>query len=260
MAAWPGAFAGQPSLQTEMPTSPRDHQLPQHDGGAPDTASPSVSAVFADAPRQRFARGEILLRAGNGVPGIYLVTEGCAIPFKLLSNGRRQILEFCLPGDITGFIAWMMPVNDRNIAALSDLEVAFLAADELEAMRQAGAPSYDAITAALLALLPRFTEHVTRLGARSAPARVAHLILELQHRLEGLGLAEDDRLALPLTQDVIADALCFSAVHLNRTIRQLEQDGLIRYRRRGIEISDTQALIQLAEFDPGYLLARRSLA
>ncbi len=69
-----------------------------------------------------------------------------------------------------------------------------------------------------------------RIGRQSAYERVAHLILELRERLAMIGFAGTDTIPVPLTQEMLADALGLSIVHLNRTLQQLRREGLIQFK------------------------------
>ena len=73
-------------------------------------------------------------------------------------------------------------------------------------------------------------DQITRLGRRTAYERFGNLLLELYHRLHVVGLARDGRFALPLTQEMLADALGLSVVHVNRTVQQMRRDGLLELR------------------------------
>jgi CRP-like cAMP-binding protein len=95
------------------------------------------------------------------------------------------------------------------------------------------------------------------LGRRTALARVAHFFCELLARLEVVGLVQDDGYELGLTQFRIAECLGLTNVHVNRTLRELREQGLVEYRRGRVKVHDRQALAAVAEFDPGYLYLNR---
>jgi len=92
-------------------------------------------------------------------------------------------------------------------------------------------------------------EHLVNIGRRSALERTAHFILELYDRLKLVGLASGDEFACPLSQNVIADALGLSAIHVNRVLRQLRERGLLTFRDRLITIHDAKALKLLAGYE-----------
>ena len=72
-----------------------------------------------------------------------------------------------------------------------------------------------------------YTQQVIDIGRRSALERVAHFMLELHERLQIIGMAEGGSFPMPLTQELIGDALGLSVPHVNRTLRQLRADDLL---------------------------------
>ena len=96
-------------------------------------------------------------------------------------------------------------------------------------------------------------EHLVGIGRRSAAERMAHFLLELGARLALVGMGSKAGYACPLTQSHLADALGLSAVHVNRVLRQLREDGLATFRDGHVTFDDYGRLVELAEFDPAYL-------
>src|SRR4029077_17047291 len=96
-----------------------------------------------------------------------------------------------------------------------------------------------------------YAEHLIDVGRRSARERVAHFLLELLTRLQPIGLADERSYRMPLTQELIGDALGLSVPHVNRTLRQLREDALISIDGQVIVIRDIEALAALAEFEKG---------
>ncbi|HET9510970.1 MAG TPA: Crp/Fnr family transcriptional regulator, partial [Sphingomonas sp.] len=95
------------------------------------------------------------------------------------------------------------------------------------------------------------------LGRRSAIQRIAHLICELRVRLGLIDQADDSGFALPLTQADLSDCTGLTPVHVNRTLRELRERGLMDLRGKRVAISDLPGLRALAEFDDAYLYLRR---
>ncbi len=94
-----------------------------------------------------------------------------------------------------------------------------------------------------------FREWVLNVGRRSAIERIAHLLCEMVTRLRAVGLECD----LPITQAKLADATGLSAVHVNRTVQELQGDGLIELSGKTVAMLDWERLKRTAGFDPGYL-------
>ena len=98
-----------------------------------------------------------------------------------------------------------------------------------------------------------YVEHLIDVGRRSSVERVAHFLLELLMRLQAIGRADQSSFHMPLTRELIADALGLSLQHVNRTLRQLREEGFLAIDGPTIQIRDIDGLAALAEFDRAYL-------
>jgi CRP-like cAMP-binding protein len=98
-----------------------------------------------------------------------------------------------------------------------------------------------------------FREWIANIGRRDAHTRMAHLLCEFALRLKVAGLGERDSYELPMTQEQLADATGLTPVHVNRTLRALDQEGLISRDKRAVRISDWKRLVAAGDFDSGYL-------
>lgn len=199
------------------------------------------------------AEGTEFVRDGDPYGHTYVVQEGWAIRYKLLSDGRRQVLNFVLPGDFVGLFSSLFQTADHSVAALTDLRVSQV--DPLAIVDMfANCPRLGAAVAwsagrdeAIL------SEQVVRVGRRSAYERTGHLMIELLHRLKLVGEAGGRSFDLPLTQEILADTLGLSLVHVNRTLRRLREAELLRIVGNRVVIDDLERLEQVAEFSPEYL-------
>ena len=98
-----------------------------------------------------------------------------------------------------------------------------------------------------------YAEHLIDVGRRSALERVANFLLELLTRLQAIGLADERSFQMPLTQELIGDALGLSVPHVSRTLRQLREDDLVAVEGQRVIIKDIEALGTLADFERTYL-------
>jgi CRP-like cAMP-binding protein len=98
-----------------------------------------------------------------------------------------------------------------------------------------------------------YAEHLVDLGRRSAIERVAHFLLELLVRLQSVGLAENQSYKIPLTHELIADALGLSIPHVNRVLRRLREENMVVIEDQRVTIKDVDSLSELADFEPSYL-------
>jgi CRP-like cAMP-binding protein len=171
---------------------------------------------------------------------------------RIFPDGRRQIFEFILPGEIYGLCLRPQAVALSSAVALTAVTIADASPiGGAFANRQSEFPNLIAAlycTASLDEL--HLLNQLVRVGRQSAYERVAHLVLELRERLEAAGLAAGDTIPLPLTQEILADALGLSIVHLNRTLQQLRRDGLIAFKSGVLRLLAPGRLAEIADFKP----------
>lgn len=198
------------------------------------TARQALQAAIARS-RKIAPRRELMIE-GREVKETLLVVRGWAARIRILSDGRRQIMNFTLPGDLVGLCGQENPVSSATIIAMTP--VAVCTAPDIAAapaLAQAYAVSRAREEAYLLA-------QIARLGRLNAHERIADLFLELLERLEFAGLASHGRFVLPLTQEVLADALGLTAVHVNRMLQQARRAGELSWQSKELVIHDPAAL------------------
>ncbi len=203
--------------------------------------------------RRSFAAGRDLVFQGQTHQAAYILAEGWVCSYKLLRNGSRQIVDFQIPGDFLGLRSVLFRTADHNIEPVTAVE----ASEVLEGdLLQAFSTTPRLATAVLWAASrdeAMVVEHLVGIGRRDARERTAHFLLELSARLTLVGRGTRDGFACPLTQYHLADALGLSAVHVNRVLRELREDGLATFQKGQVTIHDFDRLIDLAEFDRAYL-------
>jgi CRP-like cAMP-binding protein len=182
-----------------------------------------------------------------------LILDGWACRYQMLSDGRRQIFSFHIPGDIPDLQSLHLEVMDHNLCTLTKSTVAFIPHEALLELTAA----FPGIAAILwrntLVDGAVFRRWMTAMGRRSALKATAHLLCELYVKLEAVGLARDHGCQLPLTQQDLGDALGLSNVHVNRTLRDMREMGLAILHGGTLEIKKWQELADLCDFDPAYL-------
>lgn len=202
------------------------------------------------AQRQTYPAGAELFGQGHlaGRPKVLL--SGWACRCRVLPDGRRQIFTFVVPGDAIGLCARPDPILQSTTIALTKVatadatalaEAAFERSSEFEGLA-------NAVSIAGLLDEASLLDHIVRLGRQTAYERMAHLLLELRWRLSAVGLASDRRFPLPLTQEVLADALGLSIVHVNRTLQQLRREGLLEMRAGAVELLKPEVLVATSDF------------
>ena len=209
----------------------------------------SYDGIFQVRPQADFCSKEAATKH------IHVLLEGWAYKYKLLADGRRQILRVHLPGEICDLEKIFNDDPAFGVTAVSECRVAMISFDWIKqavgdrpAIRNLfwSMTAYESMT---------MNEQVVSLGRRTARERAAFFLCDLIERLQALGQALDGRFRLPLTQMDLGDHLGLSTVHMNRTLQDLKSDHLIQNCGRTYTICNRDALEQLASY-PKHPVAR----
>lgn len=204
----------------------------------------------------RVERGAQILVQGRRSPHVYTVLEGVVMRYKLLEDGRRQIVNFLFPGDLVGLQAAMGEPLSHGVEALTPATLCQFARDRIpQLIRDHPEWGFDVVWLAAKEE-EALDDHLVALGQRNARERVAYLAVFLVKRAMESGFARGTAVGLGLTQTQIADMLGLSLVHTNRTLQALRQANLIRWNLSEIEIPDLAAACDFAAIDPASELAR----
>jgi hypothetical protein len=196
----------------------------------------------------RVRKGREIVHEGQAGQSAYIIHEGWACSFKLLPDGGRQIITFPIPGDCVGLRSILLRTSDHSFSALTDAVVSRIEAVRMRELLN-DAPR---LGAAILWAASRdeamVVEHLVSIGRRNALERTAHFLLELYDRLQLVGLAGHETFACPLNQNVLADALGLSTIHVNRVLRQLRERGLVTLKNQIVVINDMPGTKALAGY------------
>lgn len=215
-----------------------------------------LSAADLDALAQ-IVEGEHMVKKrkdlvvdGDAYRNLCFVRDGYAIRYKVLRNGKRQILNVILPGDVIGFPVSFFDRSIYSVVATSDLTYNFCSLDSYVQLcfrlpKFGLALSWLAAQEAAI-----YAEHIVDLGRRTPIERLAHFLLEIHARLLAVGRAETTSFDLPFSQEIMADVLGLSVPHLNRVMQQLRSEKLITNRSRIVEFADGARLQTLAHYQP----------
>lgn len=196
-------------------------------------------------------RGATVLVEGSHSAHLYTVLTGWGFRYKLLPDGRRQILNYAVPGDLIGLQGSLMEEMQHSFEALSPMLLCVFERDGLPRLyRDHPGLAFD-ITWLASREERMLDENLLSVGRRTALERAAYLIAFLCGRASPGGLTgpERSRPHLPLTQQHVADTLGLSLVHTNKTIRKLATRGLIRWGDGGCDVLDLAGLQELARWE-----------
>jgi len=195
-----------------------------------------------------FAAGDAVIRQGSRSTQLFTLFSGWAFRFKEMRDGRRQILNFLLPGDLVGFQNRLFEESPYGVEALTPVELCVFARSKIWDLYR-GYPelAYDVtwLTAHEESLID---ENLLTTGRRSAAERIAMLLMHLAKRVATLRPAVSTTFEIPINQSHIADALGLSLAHTNKTLKALEKKGLFRFSNGRLEMQNPKALARLADY------------
>ena len=194
------------------------------------------------------AAGSTVIHEQHPNGKLFTLYSGWAFRYKTLSDGRRQILNFLLPGDLIGLQQEFADGAMHGIEAVTDLSLCEFPSDGLwDLFRQFPSLGYD-ITWLAAREEGMVDDNLLTAGRRSAIERVAMLLMHLYRRLDRLGLAENGSGEFPINQQHIADTLGLSLVHTNKTLRRLRHLGLHEIHNGRLSLLNPKALQRIAEY------------
>lgn len=202
---------------------------------------------------RRYRAREDIIREGDKPKSIDIIMSGWAARYKVIEDGRRQIVAFLLPGDLFDAEAFLLPAMDHSIAAVTPVTCAEIPRETMDDILRRQPRLAQAMWRDTLVALSIQREWTLSLGQRSALERIAQLLCELFLRLGAVGLTRGDSCDFPLTQSDLAEATGLTSVHVNRTLQELRARGLVSLSGRELTVPDLAALKAASAFNGNYL-------
>lgn len=212
-----------------------------------------LGAGTRDIRTLKVRKNKDVVVSGNHYDFVYVNHDGWLARYKILHNGSRQIMDFILPGQVFGLQACLFKRALYSVISITESTLSaipFNLVDNVFDRNLALAKALFWSAAYETAILG---EHLIDAARRSAYERVSHLLLELFVRLKLVHSTHDMTFSIPLTQELIADALGLTTVHVNRTLRALREDKLVAMDGHSVTILDFKALSLLSDFENSYL-------
>src|SRR5438105_11889440 len=205
------------------------------------------------SPEERVRAGGNIVVEGETPRSAFVLTRGMACRFRLMPDGRRQILTILIPGDFFDLHGFLLQAMDHSVATVGPTRIAAIGRAAVIDI----VANHPRIGAALWwstmqeeAIL---RERIVALGRRSARGRVAYFLCELVWRQRAIGMAEDHAIRLPFTQTDLADTLGLTSVHTNRVLQGFRRDQLITLERQRLILRDIERLQAISGLTPDYL-------
>jgi CRP-like cAMP-binding protein len=211
-----------------------------------DRLSPGLADAIGIRTRRFLARTvrsrREIAHDGEMSGGVPALRSGWAAYVRHFADGRRQIQHLFVPGDLV-VLDRRMPYP-ATIIALTPVTLI-----DLDGLRVPDATLFDeALRRHAMQTLHHLLDATARLGRQSAIERFAHLLLELRDRLLDVGLASARAFPMPLTQEMLADTLGLTSVHVNRTLQVMRQEELIALAGRDVTLLRPDELMRMADY------------
>ena len=194
-----------------------------------------------------------MVREGERATSAKLIIDGLAYRHKVTTDGARQIVSLHIAGDFIDLEGILLPRADHNVQVLSTCTVAQIPREAvLDLIHRHGSIAH-AMWVDTLIDASIYREWVVNVGRRSARQAMCHFLCEFGRRLEGAGLAVKSGYELPMTQEQLADTLGLTPVHVNRVLRELDEEGVVIRHKRYIEVPNWEKMRKIGGFSDLYL-------
>lgn len=207
-----------------------------------------------------FKRHEDIIKAGTSSCFAVVVVTGFLQRYVSRRDGSRQIHSFYIAGDAPSLESIKLDVLDSNLSAAIPSEVALIPHCGLLDLMRARPRVQDLVWRSAVIQSALYREWLMRNSRLTASGGMAHMFCEIYTRAKAAGLVEKNSCEMPLTQEMLGDALGLTGVHVNRTLQQLRDTGFVDHHRGRLFVHDFNALSDFADFDPGYLHLRNGHA
>ena len=229
--------------------------------------APEDEAALLGLPHEmvRVPRQRAIITEGDTVEHCWLLVEGFCVRYKIVGDGGRQILSIHMLGDLVDLQNALIGRADHGIQTITECRMAKIPIAAVRHLADERPNVREALWRDTIVDGSIHREWVANVGRRDATTRVAHLLCEFALKLDAVGLGKQLNYELPMTQEQLADATGLTAVHVNRVLKSLAEQGLIeRMTSKSVLIGDWKRLASAGDFNSDYLhldaLERRTSA
>ena len=223
------------------------------DLGADDCAT---LELLCRSPGRGHVEGALVGEKGRPEAAVCFL-EGWGYRYIVTAEGRCQIVALLLPSDICEPYGYLLGTTDYPLGVQGRAEIVIVPGPTIAGLTKRHPAIVQALLRSTLVDGAILRQWLVNVGQRDARQRLAHLFCELWYRLNQVGHADEGGFECPLTQEQLGGILALTAIHVNRTLKQLRTEGLISFQQKRVGLPDRKRLEQVAGFDPRYLhLAR----
>jgi len=190
---------------------------------------------------------------------MYVVADGLLARYGQMKDGQRQIVALHIVGDMADPDALTARQPSFGLQALAPSRIIRIPHEPLRALVRRHPRIGQSLWAEGAADAAILSHWLVSIGGRNAKARLAHLYCEMAIRYRQAGLGSSFGFEFPITQNHLGDALSLSTVHVNRTLKELRNEGIVDVHGGAVNVLDWKGLCDVAEFDSAYLEVSPSL-
>lgn len=177
---------------------------------------------------------------------VIFICDGKAVSSVALPDGRRQIIEILLPGDMVFWTALLEPVPNRIIEAVEETTYRSLKRTEFRKLLFKLPDLFNMFIRLCAHEKTKSDQLALTLGRRNAQEKIARLIVNLAERLAERGLTEGQTIRFSLRLRHIADATGLTSVHVSKVLGQFQRAKIIDLEGRSLTIYNTLELQRIA--------------
>lgn len=207
---------------------------------------PASGARAIQSTEHTALAGQMILHPRESSDDVMFICRGQAMSSIGLADGRRQIFEVLLPGDLVLWTALFEPMTGRLLEALDGTVYRKLKRTEFKMLLNEYPDFFTTFMKVCAFKKNQCDQLALSLGRRNAAQRIARLILELAKRFTERGLMSEATFRFPLRQRHIADATGLTPVHTSKILRHLRQERIVEFKDRSLKILDMARLRQVA--------------
>lgn len=195
--------------------------------------------------KQEISTGKVLFEAGEEFKGIYAVKSGMFKTITYFNDGKEQIIDFYLPGELIGLDAINEKAYLYKVIAMQDSSVCEMDFDAMGKLDEKFV-SFQASLIQALSRKVRLDQYQSLLtSAQNADQRLAVFLLGISMRFKAHGLP-DNEFRLSILRKDIANYLGLALETVSRIFKKFETKGLISTRGKRVQLLDVDALNKLA--------------
>ena len=180
---------------------------------------------------------------------VFVLCGGWGFRFFQLADGRRQILNFLLPGDLFSVVSVFEQRFHFSVKALTEIHVSAMQRAEVQARLLANPKILMALAASCFAEGDAADKSLTALGQYSAEERIAYLLLHLMRRIAARSVIREQRYPFPLRQQHIADAVGLTPVHVSRVLSLFRERGIFVLSDGALQVGNLTELERIGSLN-----------